>query len=120
MKWGTFIAVDRKNRRVKGANREQLVMEEYMHVAGIKDSKDVLGPFETIITDRDGRTKYTNTELHTAALKAARAEQKRIADEFKRIVEKPEGLIEYCAKESGYPVGSKKLMDYVNRHYGYN
>ena len=32
----------------------------------------------------------------------------------------PMSLTEYCSIESGYPIGSQKLREYVNRHYGHD
>lgn len=32
----------------------------------------------------------------------------------------PMSLYEYCSIESGYPIGSQKLREYVNRHYGHD
>lgn len=30
-----------------------------------------------------------------------------------------ESLAEHCAKESGFPLGSLQLRDYINRYYGH-
>ena len=87
MKWGTFIGVDHANRKVKGANQEEMVMEQYMDAQGIKDPRDVIGPFETIIGDMyDGADSGgipSGKELHEKALEMARKKQKEIAEKLK-------------------------------------
>ena len=123
MKWGTFIGIDYKNRVIKGANHTQMVMEEYMAATGITDPQNIRGPFETILLDRDfEHTKnLSDKELHMAALAEARKNVKNLVLELRAISERgPISLTEHCSRESGHPIGSKALTDYINRHYGHN
>jgi len=121
MKWGTFIAVDKVTRNVRGANTVQMVMEEYMVLAKIADSQEVIGPFEIIITDRnESAHSWTDKHLHEEALRMARAEQKKIATKLQaEHTGAPMSLAEHCSRESGHPIGSVALTKYINRHYGH-
>lgn len=119
MKWGTFIAVDNMKRVVKGANQNQMMMEEYMAKQGIREPSNVIGPFETILLDREtrGRT-WSDEELHEEALKLAREQQKRVVARMKALhADQPKSLIEHCAEESGFPIGSAQLKQYISRYY---
>jgi hypothetical protein len=86
MKYGTFIGIDRVNRKIKGPNREQMGRGKYMTLIGIKDPGDIIGPFETIITiynyiqyGESWLKKCSEEGLHIEALKLARREAKKLA-----------------------------------------
>jgi len=126
MKWGTFIAIDSVTRKVRGANQTQMVMEDYMFQQAVKDPKDLIGPFETMIYDNDKSARsWSDEKLHAEALKAARAEQVKIAERLQgerdrlNKLDKQMSLAEHCSRESGHPIGSVALTKYINRHYGH-
>ena len=115
MKWGTFIAVDRSKKVVKGANKKQMPMEEYMQLAGVHNSQDVIGPFETdILEDTSEARAWRPSVLHTVARQRAKTMQRKLAD---AMFNKPISLAEHCEKESGFKIGTQKHADYMRRHY---
>lgn len=122
MKWGTFIAVDRKKNVIKGANLKQMVMEEYMQAAGVEDTKDIIGPFETFLLDGDDEWRHASDhKLHEEALKQARWKQHDLAQRLKSLeADWPISLAEHCEKESGHKIGTPEHRRYMMRYYGHD
>lgn len=40
-------------------------------------------------------------------------------DDAHHNVARPVSLTEHCAQESGFPIGSQQLTQYINRYYGH-
>ena len=46
-------------------------------------------------------------------------ELRKFVADARRLQQPPMSLAQHCAIESGYPIGSRQLDDYINRYYGH-
>lgn len=76
MHCGTFIGINKERRLIVGPNVKAKSLEEFMQDTGIKEAKDVIGPFETQLLDNKTfptpQDAVDELRLHEEAVEAAR------------------------------------------------